>query len=487
MKKILLASIVLIGIGSINSVSAQNSRQHSIEISNKNEKSKEGFNPSPATLNIQEFERSECISTATREEVRQTIKENKKKILEKDPDAFQGSKTGHPLFIWPIRAKEGFEGYGYYTVNFLVDHNSTPNNNLTDYNCDDRTYDWGNGNHEGTDLILWPYPWKRMQEEVMEIVAAAEGIIVDKRDGNFDGNCVNDGNENWNGLVIEHSDGSEAWYWHFKDGAITSKGIGESVEAGEYLGAAGSSGSSNWPHLHFEVYDTDNNLIDPFAGECNDMNSDSWWDSQPEYYEPQINHISTHDTTAFDENCPNPEITYEQDNFNAGDQLVIRIFYKDLQTQANTNLQLISPNGDISSQFDFESPWEDYATASAFWTYDITETWPDGEYIVRATFDGEIYETHFTVGSGVGLRERHEIGFSVFPNPANGEITINGIINFEDERRVRVFDLLGNELFNSSIEKNEYRLETAGFSQGVYFLQISDRYRTATRKIVIRH
>jgi hypothetical protein len=51
-----------------------------------------------------------------------------------------------------------------------------------------------------------------MEDNVMEIIAAAPGVIVDKRDGNFDKNCDNDGNPLWNGIIVEHSDGSQAYY-----------------------------------------------------------------------------------------------------------------------------------------------------------------------------------------------------------------------------------------------------------------------------------
>ena len=79
----------------------------------------------------------------------------------------QTASVPQPDFIWPVQAKAGFTDYGYYTVNFLVDHNASFNNNLLDYNCGNRTYDWGSGNHKGTDIILWPYAWRRMDGGVM--------------------------------------------------------------------------------------------------------------------------------------------------------------------------------------------------------------------------------------------------------------------------------------------------------------------------------
>lgn len=226
--------------------------------------------------------KTECISPEQREVALQEMERNKMEIELKNPQAFQARTTMHPLFVLPIQPKQGFEDYGYYSLFNQVDHDPAYNGNLLDYNCGERSYDLSNYNHRGTDYVVWPYPWKKMDENVMEVVAAADGIIITKRDGFFDRNCANNGNSNWNGIILEHADGSKTYYWHFKSGSLTSKGLGDSVVAGEFLGNAGSSGSSDIPHLHFEAYDAGGNRIDPYSGPCNSLNTDSWWiDSRP--------------------------------------------------------------------------------------------------------------------------------------------------------------------------------------------------------------
>jgi len=51
-------------------------------------------------------------------------------------------------------------------------------------------------------------------------------------------------------------------------------------------------------HLHrictFEVYDANDNLIYPYGGNCNSINTQSWWADQENYYEPTVNTILTH-------------------------------------------------------------------------------------------------------------------------------------------------------------------------------------------------
>ncbi len=436
--------------------------------------------PSSPTLHLPNIENTECITDLQRQEARQRIAENKQTILRKNPTAFE-RKGNSPLFILPLRAKADFDDYGYYIVNNQVDQDLTPNGHLLDYACGQRTYDWINGNHEGTDYVLWPYPWKRMQEEVMEVIAAAPGTIIDKRDGNFDLNCENNGNPLWNGIIIEHADGSQAWYWHFKDGAITSKNIGDTVAEGEYLGAAGSSGSSTIPHLHFEVYDSGNNLIDPYEGECNSMNATSWFADQPDYYIPAINHLSTHYTAMVDDECGVVENTYEELNFEPGETVYFRIFYRDIQTDSNTHIVVRKPDNSILYDYIFTSPWPTYTGAYAQWEYPVDNTWPDGVYTITAEFGGNSYETIFGVNTNLGVEDVQTLKVAIYPNPTTNTVFIEGSSNLE---KVELFDLLGRKVLEEfpSADKTELHLET--LKTGIYIAVISSDGKKTIKKII---
>ena len=436
--------------------------------------------PNAPSLHTPSIEKTECITDVQRQEVRRQIALNKARILQQNPNAF-GQKGNSPLFIMPLRAKSGFDDYGYYIVNNQVDHNLTPNGNLLDYECGQRTYDWATGNHEGTDYVLWPYPWKRMQEEVMEVVAAAPGTIIDKRDGHFDLNCVNNGNPNWNGIIIEHSDGSQAWYWHFKDGAITSKNIGDTVSEGEYLGAAGSSGSSTIPHLHFEIYDAGNNLIDPYQGPCNSMNFDSWFVNQPDYYVPAINHLSTHNSTNFDDDCGIVENTYEELNFEPGEIVYFRIFYRDLQTDSDTHITVRRPDNSILYDYVFTSPWPFYTGAYAQWEYPVDGSWPDGVYTITAEFAGNTYETIFGVNTNLGIEELDRSNISIYPNPTANQLYIKANSQIES---VILYDLLGKKVVETTPLAKNAELNIAPLKTGMYLAIISSEGKKTVRKIV---
>lgn len=401
------------------------------------------------------------------------------------PELLDHSRGGRPLFVWPTRAKADYDDYGYYTVNFLYDHASAPGT-LQDYSCGTRTYDWSTGNHKGTDIILWPYAWRYMQEEVMEVVAAAAGTIVIRRDGYSHVNCNIDGNGNWNGYVIQHEDGSRAWYMHFTNGGISDKIVGETVEAGEYLGIAGSSGSSNWPHLHFEVRRGNGTHIDPWDGSCNSTNpGESWWAEQQPVMVPWINRISTHTSIRHDYDCPNPEETYEEEFFNNGDSLVLKLYYRDLDFNAVTNLSVIDPTGQPMFQWDFTSPWGFGATTYAYWPNTITAAWPPGQYIFRAVFDGRTYERVFYVGTAASVPERGTEAFMLVPNPTEGLVTLTGLQGLSNNDHVLVREATGRIVHSERVVSTSQTIDLGSLASGIYLVEVHLGNSVHTQRLVV--
>lgn len=438
-------------------------------------------NSAPSSVLFQplEISKTECISDALRLEVLQEIEVNKRIILQENPNAFQQRNT-HPLFILPFRPKSGYDDYGYYSLFNQVDHDSRPNGKLLDYNCGERSYDWASGNHAGTDYVVWPYPWKKMEDDVMEVIAAAPGIIVQKKDGNFDKNCANNGNQNWNGIILEHPDGSRTWYWHFKNGSATSKNVGDTVASGEYLGRAGSSGSSDIPHLHFEVHDSAGLLIDPYGGPCNAYNSESWWVNQPDYFVPEILTLSTHNTDSYDMECGVVENTYRELNFEPGETVRFRIFFRDLQTNSITHIKVTKPDGSILYDYNFVSEWVDYSAVWAQWLFPIDNTSQDGVHTVTVQFGGNTYETIFGVNTELSVEGFVENKITLYPNPATELVYVNSVENID---AVGIYDLTGRQVQMQHPNALAAKVDVSGFSSGVYLVKVASGAKTQTFKI----
>ena len=76
--------------------------------------------------------------------------------------------------------------------------------------------------------------------------------------------------------------------------------------------------------------------------------------------------------------------------------------------------------------------------------------------------------------------------FSVFPNPSNGEITIN-MTSSLGEGTIRIFDLNGRKVFdqNATLEGG-LNINASELSRGVYLLQIATGTVSETTKLIIR-
>jgi len=63
-------------------------------------------------------------------------------------------------------------------------------------------------------------------------------------------------------VVIEHPNGTRSRYAHLSLALVKA---GDTVEPGQLVGRAGSSGRSTGPHVHLEVVDRDGRPLNPLA------------------------------------------------------------------------------------------------------------------------------------------------------------------------------------------------------------------------------
>ena len=204
--------------------------------------------------------RNSCISFEQREILFEQIRRYKNSRTRTD-SIFLGDPIGNG----------GMFGAENLIVNY-VDEDSAFNSVL-DYHCSLITYD----GHKGTDIII-PSFW-HMDEMTTPVLAAANGNVVYTHDGEFDRQLDLDSSAVPNLVAIEYDAGIYGLYGHLKKNSIRV-GEGQTVLMGDTLGYVGSSGFSTWPHLHYELIDSDFNMIDPWNGECNSAAS-QWINQYP--------------------------------------------------------------------------------------------------------------------------------------------------------------------------------------------------------------
>jgi len=305
---------------------------------------------------------------------------------------------------WPLQGAAGQADYGYHGISGFVDHNPAYPDQLRDWNCGTRTYDLDSGyNHAGTDFFTWPFGWYKMDNNLVEVVAAAPGTIVGKSDGNYDRSCAMNSNP-WNAVYILHADGSVAWYGHLKKNSVTSKAVGEAVAAGEYLGIVGSSGSSTGPHLHFELHTSGWSVIDPFAGPCNAITS--WWAAQRPYYDSAVNKLTTGSAAPVFPACPSQEMPNTKDDFSPGNTVYFTTYYRDQRSGQQSVYTIYRPDGAVYRSWTGSSPASHYAASFWWWSYTLGPDVPWGLWKFEVVYNGQTYRHDFSVGYRVYLYGR---------------------------------------------------------------------------------
>jgi murein DD-endopeptidase MepM/ murein hydrolase activator NlpD len=320
------------------------------------------------------------------------------------------TNAAHVLFRWPLRTTAAYDGIpNYYMIQNYVDLDTDVDPNpsdtildqyIGDYNCGNRTYD----GHNGIDINIWPFWWNIMSQQYVYVVAAAPGLVTGVTDTNGnDQNCSCTGSNNV--ITILHADGSRSIYFHIKDNSA-QVAQNDYVEEGQIIANVGSSGCSSNPHLHFEVRDSNNVRLEPFDGPCNNTTSDSWFQVQKPYWEPQINRIMTHGSdpllTGYNGNsnfCPVGESKNAKNQFNPGEEVYFGVALHDMQALESATFSVYYPDGstwgfpDILTQGNFISPRRYYVFSKVLSIFA-----PPGTYTFIGSYNGKNYYHYFTVG-----------------------------------------------------------------------------------------
>lgn len=420
-----------------------------------------------------------CLTESERSSIKHMLEENIASLAAEGRLLAEPGKGTHPLFDWPVAQASGFEYGSVWGISNYLDQNTAFPNQITDYNCGSRSYDTASGyNHQGYDIYTWPFWWKQMELNQAINIAAADGQIIGKVDGSFDRNC-DFNSDPANAVFLQHSDGSITWYLHMKNGALTSKGVGESVTQGEFLGVIGSSGSSTGPHLHFETYDSNSNLIDPNVGPCNSLNSDTWWNNQKPYNNPNVNAALTHSAPPQFQACPETEITNESNHFASGDLALFAIYLVDQEAGTSTHLKITRPNGTVFQEWDF-SLVDNFQLSYWYWEFVVDM---EGEWTWEATYNGSTTSHTFSVGT-LDVEANELEALVVYPNPTSGEIHFS-LGTTQAETKISITNMLGQVISENTYSNTSQVTMPLEGASGLYFATIqSENGATKTVKII---
>lgn len=316
-------------------------------------------------------------------------------IARADIESAPASRDDFDRLVYPVQARPNADVFRPQFIGNFVDLDPAGPFQRMDYACGERTYDLNTGyDHAGTDISTAAFRAHAMNQEWVEVVAAAPGVIIARNDTAPDRNCGGLGaNQSANFVSILQDDGMTAHYWHLARATLTDREVGDHVEAGEFLGLVGSSGISTAPHLHFELWDQDRNIIDPFAGVCGA--DTTLWRHQHDYVDPAITAIHTHNFTP--ENvigsfCQ-PEYPRFRDTFEPGDTVYLGLYVRDRAIGAMSALSLADPSGTVVFEQEFAAATAFAAAADYQTSFTLPADAPAGQWAIRAEFQGDVRES----------------------------------------------------------------------------------------------
>jgi hypothetical protein len=103
-------------------------------------------------------------------------------------------------------------------------------------------------------------------------------------------------------------------------------------------------------------------------------------------------------------------------------------------------------------------------------------------------FDGEVEDYTVNVLAELSIAEYSLENLSVYPNPNQGEFTIQLNSTNSDQLNIQVFDIRGRSIFNNTYNHTGEFSQTINLNNaqsGMYLLNINDGSNTVIKKIIV--
>lgn len=113
-------------------------------------------------------------------------------------------------------------------------------------------------------------------------------------------------------------------------------------------------------------------------------------------------------------------------------------------------------------------------------TYDATET---GNYYVVATDDNGCIATSAAVDFTVGIKELLHQDLLIYPNPTTGIFTIELPENANGN--LIIYNLVGDKIYTQEITSNPIQINMAGFSNGLYTIELENKNTLFTQTLIL--
>jgi len=101
------------------------------------------------------------------------------------------------------------------------------------------------------------------------------------------------------------------------------------------------------------------------------------------------------------------------------------------------------------------------------------------------TTNSQMATATYLIGGVLGINQSKLLGFSMFPNPSNGQVTLQ-LPTDTNQAKVSVFDYLGKLLMQKSVSSLNNTIDVSNLNSGIYFVRIETDTKVGTKKLILR-
>ncbi len=309
--------------------------------------------------------------------------------------------------FYPMSGIQGKDAFLYNAVDL------DPTSGSRDFECTDYSYD----GHKGIDMRILSF---RQQDIGVPAFAALDGTVVLIHDGDADRNLDSPGYFGGNFVVLQHGGTHYTHYLHLRNGSV-AVAVGQTVSAGTQLGLVASSGTSNWPHLHFESWN-EGAYYDPYAGPCHEGPS-HWTEQLPidralyaaEFGFSPLPYEDSATIAGVAEDTEPRTGTYVQ-----GSAVHFRIALHNVPVQTSHERRLLRPDGSVAATR--SNSYNNAALLRNLWTWGSFDLDPNvlGTWTLELAFNGTTLITapFLVVATSSEIRNRPPNAVTVSIKPA---------------------------------------------------------------------
>ncbi len=152
--------------------------------------------------------------------------------------------------------------------------------------------------------------------------------------------------------------------------------------------------------------------------------------------------------------------------------------YNVYRSTDNANYTLIGEVPYVEGQTYYE--YIDTPETSADYYYQVRTVYEDGCESVPALNADDLTQNYVLIPVSVGLNEQSD-DVALFPNPTKGNVTIQA----SGMNHITVVSILGQVVFDTEVNADEYTLNMAQFNKGMYMVRVNTANGMAVKRVTV--